>query len=83
MLGTGKELREVIDEDKEHLLGPNVVKKFDAQLPFLPKVLSTLSRNMAKISMQVWHSDNAVDPVNSKSVTPTNSPQQRPRGTTP
>ena len=42
VLGTGQELREFIDADKEHLLGSNVVRNFDAQLPFLPKVLSTL-----------------------------------------
>ena len=40
VLETGEELHRVIDEHKEKLLGSNVIKKFDAQLPFLPKVLS-------------------------------------------
>ena len=39
VLSTGEELRKVIDEHKEKLLGVNVMKKFDAQLPFLPKVI--------------------------------------------
>ncbi|KAK7931037.1 phosphomannose isomerase type I [Apiospora marii] len=39
-LETGEELKEVLAQNKEQLLGKKVVDKFDAQLPFLPKILS-------------------------------------------
>ena len=38
VLKTGEELHSVIEERKTELLGSNVIEKFDAQLPFLPKV---------------------------------------------
>ena len=40
VLQTGEELHSIIEANKELLLGPTVVNKFDAQLPFLPKILS-------------------------------------------
>ncbi|KAH6638552.1 RmlC-like cupin domain-containing protein [Truncatella angustata] len=39
-LDTGELLKDVIDANKEQLLGRKVIDKFDAQLPFLPKILS-------------------------------------------
>lgn len=37
-LDTGELLKDVIDADKEKFLGKKVIEKYDAQLPFLPKV---------------------------------------------
>lgn len=37
-LDTGELLRDVLDANKEQLLGTKVIEKFDAQLPYLPKV---------------------------------------------
>ncbi|KAL8897612.1 MAG: hypothetical protein Q9207_007128 [Kuettlingeria erythrocarpa] len=39
-LKTGKELHQIVDENKEQLLGRNGIDKFDGVLPFLPKILS-------------------------------------------
>ena len=39
-LKTGEELHKIVDEDKEGLLGKNVMSKFEGVLPFLPKILS-------------------------------------------
>ena len=38
VLETNEELRKVIDENKEQLLGKNSMEKFGGVLPFLPKV---------------------------------------------
>lgn len=40
VLETGEELHKVLDQNKEKLLGKNCIEKFDAVLPFLPKILS-------------------------------------------
>lgn len=37
-LKTGKELHQIVNENKEQLLGKNCVDKFEGVLPFLPKV---------------------------------------------
>lgn len=37
-LDTGELLKDVIDANKEQLLGKKVIQHYDAQLPFLPKV---------------------------------------------
>lgn len=37
-LKTGKELHQVVEENKEQLLGRNCIDKFGGVLPFLPKV---------------------------------------------
>ena len=42
-LRTKKTLHAVIDENKEKLLGSNIIKKFDAVLPFLPKVPASVT----------------------------------------
>ncbi|KAL9605589.1 MAG: hypothetical protein Q9179_001206 [Wetmoreana sp. 5 TL-2023] len=39
-LKTGTELHQIIDENKEQLLGKNSIDKFDGVVPFLPKILS-------------------------------------------
>lgn len=39
-LKTGEELHKIVDDDKEGLLGKNVMEKFGGVLPFLPKILS-------------------------------------------
>ena len=39
-LKTGEDLHKIVDEDKEGLLGKNVMEKFGGVLPFLPKILS-------------------------------------------
>lgn len=39
-LKTGEELHQIVDEDKEGLLGKNIMEKFGGVLPFLPKILS-------------------------------------------
>lgn len=39
-LKTGEELHKIVDEDKEELLGKNIMEKFGGVLPFLPKILS-------------------------------------------
>ncbi|KAF7541716.1 hypothetical protein G7054_g379 [Neopestalotiopsis clavispora] len=39
-LDTGELLKDVIDANKEQLLGQKVIQHYDAQLPFLPKILS-------------------------------------------
>ncbi|KAL8921968.1 MAG: hypothetical protein Q9208_005422 [Pyrenodesmia sp. 3 TL-2023] len=39
-LKTGKELHQVVDENKEQLLGSNCTEKFGGAVPFLPKILS-------------------------------------------
>ena len=39
-LKTGEDLHKIVDEDKERLLGKNVMGKFGGVLPFLPKILS-------------------------------------------
>ncbi|KAK6076251.1 mannose-6-phosphate isomerase [Seiridium cupressi] len=39
-LDSGELLKDVIDANKEQLLGKKVIEKYDAQLPFLPKILS-------------------------------------------
>ncbi|KAK8124125.1 phosphomannose isomerase type I [Apiospora kogelbergensis] len=39
-LETGELLADVLAKNKEQLLGKKVVERFDAQLPFLPKILS-------------------------------------------
>lgn len=41
VLNTGEELHKVIEDRKTELLGSSVIKKFDAQLPFLPKVFAS------------------------------------------
>lgn len=38
VLETGEPLADALKKDKDTLLGKKVVDKFDAQLPFLPKV---------------------------------------------
>ncbi|GJC94399.1 phosphomannose isomerase type I [Colletotrichum higginsianum] len=40
VLETGELLKDVLDRNKETLLGPKVVRDLDAQLPYLPKILS-------------------------------------------
>ncbi|TPX17623.1 uncharacterized protein E0L32_012068 [Thyridium curvatum] len=40
ILETGEPLRDVLDRNKEKLLGRKVIEKYDAQVPFLPKILS-------------------------------------------
>ncbi|KAH6847771.1 RmlC-like cupin domain-containing protein [Chaetomium sp. MPI-CAGE-AT-0009] len=40
VLKTGELLKDVLDRDKETLLGKKVVDELDGQLPFLPKILS-------------------------------------------
>ncbi|KAI0397904.1 mannose-6-phosphate isomerase [Xylariaceae sp. FL0594] len=39
-LETGEPLADVLKRDKEKLLGKKVIEHFDAQLPYLPKILS-------------------------------------------
>ncbi|KAI0593217.1 RmlC-like cupin domain-containing protein [Biscogniauxia sp. FL1348] len=39
-LDTGELLSDVLARNKEELLGKKVIERFDAQLPFLPKILS-------------------------------------------
>ncbi|KAI1400952.1 mannose-6-phosphate isomerase [Hypoxylon fuscum] len=39
-LSTGEVLADVLQRNKEKLLGKKVVEKFDSQLPYLPKILS-------------------------------------------
>lgn len=39
-LKSGKELQQVLSENKEQLIGQSVLSKFGADLPFLPKILS-------------------------------------------
>ncbi|KAI0467344.1 mannose-6-phosphate isomerase [Xylaria cf. heliscus] len=39
-LETGEPLANVLQRDKERLLGEKVITQFDAQLPYLPKILS-------------------------------------------
>ncbi|KAI0197008.1 RmlC-like cupin domain-containing protein [Astrocystis sublimbata] len=39
-LATGEPLADVLKRDQERLLGKKVITQFDAQLPFLPKILS-------------------------------------------
>ncbi|TRX90567.1 hypothetical protein FHL15_008540 [Xylaria flabelliformis] len=39
-LETGEPLADVLQRDKERLLGKKVITQFDAQLPYLPKILS-------------------------------------------
>ncbi|KEF59574.1 phosphomannose isomerase type I [Exophiala aquamarina CBS 119918] len=39
-LETGRKLGDVLDENKERLIGKNVMKRFGSVLPFLPKILS-------------------------------------------
>jgi mannose-6-phosphate isomerase len=39
-LGTGEPLADVLQRDKERLLGKKVLNQFDAHLPYLPKILS-------------------------------------------
>ncbi|KAI0381205.1 mannose-6-phosphate isomerase [Hypomontagnella monticulosa] len=39
-LDTGELLSEVLQQNKEQLLGKKVIEKFDSQLPYLPKILS-------------------------------------------
>ncbi|KAH8167609.1 hypothetical protein CIB48_g639 [Xylaria polymorpha] len=39
-LETGEPLADVLQRDKERLLGQKVITRFDAQLPHLPKILS-------------------------------------------
>ena len=39
-LKTGEELHKIVDDDKEGLLGKNIMDKFGGVLPFLPKILS-------------------------------------------
>lgn len=39
-LATGTELGDLIQKDKDLLLGPETSRKFDGHLPFLPKILS-------------------------------------------
>ncbi|KAI0547763.1 RmlC-like cupin domain-containing protein [Xylaria curta] len=39
-LETGEPLANVLQRDKERLLGKKVITQFDAQLPYLPKILS-------------------------------------------
>lgn len=38
-LDTGELLKDVLDANREQLLGKKVIEKYDAQLPFLPKVM--------------------------------------------
>ena len=71
VLGTGQELRAVIDSDKEHLLGKRVIENFDAQLPFLPKVWSSEIR-VGIQDLQRW-TDHLTDPINSQSAAITDS----------
>ncbi|WYZ45018.1 hypothetical protein EsH8_VIII_000334 [Colletotrichum jinshuiense] len=40
VLETGELLKDVLDKNKEKLLGQKVIKELDAQLPYLPKILS-------------------------------------------
>ncbi|KAL2163215.1 hypothetical protein VTH06DRAFT_5271 [Thermothelomyces fergusii] len=40
VLKTGRPLKDVLDENKERLLGKKVIDTLDGQLPFLPKILS-------------------------------------------
>ncbi|KAK2055548.1 phosphomannose isomerase type I [Colletotrichum caudatum] len=40
VLDTGEPLRDVLDRHRDALLGPKVVRDLDAQLPYLPKILS-------------------------------------------
>ncbi|KAI1848460.1 hypothetical protein JX265_008758 [Neoarthrinium moseri] len=39
-LDTGELLKDVLDANKEQLLGKKVIDQYDAQLPYLPKILS-------------------------------------------
>ena len=45
VLKTGEELHKILDENKEGLIGVNVLKKFDGVLPFLPKVAGIVVRD--------------------------------------
>ncbi|KAJ4291269.1 hypothetical protein N0V88_006271 [Collariella sp. IMI 366227] len=40
VLKTGEPLKNVLDKNKEKLLGKKVIEQLDCQLPFLPKILS-------------------------------------------
>ncbi|KZL84503.1 phosphomannose isomerase type i [Colletotrichum incanum] len=40
VLETGELLKDVLDRNKEKLLGQKVIKELDGQLPYLPKILS-------------------------------------------
>lgn len=39
-LKTGVELHQIVDQNKEQLLGKNCIEKFGGVIPFLPKILS-------------------------------------------
>ena len=39
VLSTGEAFQDVLNAHKERLIGKTVLKKFEADLPFLPKVL--------------------------------------------
>lgn len=43
LLETGEPLRDVLQKNKEKLLGKKVIENLDAQLPYLPKILSIAS----------------------------------------
>ena len=38
VLSTGQNLQDVLDNNKELLIGKTVLEKFGADLPFLPKI---------------------------------------------
>ena len=43
---TGEELHKIIDQNKQKLLGSNIIEKFNGALPFLPKVGNTEESNL-------------------------------------
>jgi len=42
VLATGEPLKDILEKNKETLLGKNVIENLDGQLPFLPKVCAHL-----------------------------------------
>jgi hypothetical protein len=78
VLETGELLKDVIDRNKEDLLGKAALEKFDGNLPFLPKVIEHLDlliklRLLTFVFPDTFHFEGA---------SPANPPQQEARGPT-
>ncbi len=53
VLSTGEDLQQILDANKEKLIGEPILKKFGTDLPFLPKVRGHLPRVKARLAFVI------------------------------
>lgn len=78
VLGTGELLKDVLDKNKQTLLGKRVIEQLDGQLPYLPKAgtLNLCPNPAPSLATYAPTNSSPEDSLHRQSTPPSNPPQQ-------